>query len=52
MKEGEILKIMAERSLETAKDLYKKEYYDLCAFNIEQAVQLKLIVCLNLLKIY
>jgi len=40
MKEGEILKIMAERFLETAKDLYKKEYYDLCAFNIEQAVQL------------
>jgi HEPN domain-containing protein len=40
MKEGEILKIRAERFLETARDLYKKEYYDLCAFNIEQAVQL------------
>jgi len=40
MKEGEILKIRAQRFLETAKDLYKKEYYDLCAFNIEQAVQL------------
>ncbi len=40
MREGEILKIIAERFLETARDLYKKEYYDLCAFNIEQAVQL------------
>jgi HEPN domain-containing protein len=40
MKEGEILKIRAEKFLETARDLYKKEYYDLCAFNIEQAVQL------------
>jgi HEPN domain-containing protein len=40
MREGEILKIRAERFLETARDLYKKEYYDLCAFNIEQAVQL------------
>ncbi len=40
MKEGEILKIRAERFLETARDLYKKEYYDLCAFNIEQAVRL------------
>ena len=40
MKEGEILKIRAERFLETARDLYKKEYYDLCAFNIEQAIQL------------
>jgi HEPN domain-containing protein len=40
MREGEILKIKAERFLETARDLYKKEYYDLCAFNIEQAVQL------------
>jgi len=29
MKEGEILKIRAQRFLETAKDLYKKEYYDL-----------------------
>jgi HEPN domain-containing protein len=40
MREGEILKIIAERFLETARDLYKKEYYDLCSFNIEQAVQL------------
>jgi HEPN domain-containing protein len=40
VKEGEILKIRAERFLETARDLYKKEYYDLCAFNIEQSVQL------------
>jgi HEPN domain-containing protein len=40
MREGEILKIRAERFLETARDLYKKEYYDLCSFNIEQAVQL------------
>ncbi len=40
MREGEILKIRAERFLETARDLYEKEYYDLCAFNIEQAVQL------------
>lgn len=40
MKEGEILKIRAERFLETARNLYQKEYYDLCAFNIEQAVQL------------
>ena len=40
MREGEILKIRAKRFLETARDLYKKEYYDLCAFNIEQAVQL------------
>jgi len=40
VREGEILKIRAERFLETARDLYKKEYYDLCAFNIEQAVQL------------
>jgi HEPN domain-containing protein len=40
VKEGEILKIRAERFLETARDLYKKEYYDLCAFNIEQAIQL------------
>jgi hypothetical protein len=29
MKEKEILKIRAERFLEIAKDLYKKEYYDL-----------------------
>ncbi len=40
MKEGEVLKIRAERFLENAKYLYKKKYYDLCAFNIEQAVQL------------
>lgn len=40
MKNGEILKIRAERFLETARDLQKKGYYDLCAFNIEQAVQL------------
>jgi HEPN domain-containing protein len=40
VKEGEILKIRAERFLETARDLYKKEYYDLCAFNIKQAVKL------------
>ena len=42
MKEGEILKIRSERFLETAKDLYEKGYYDLAAFNIEQAVQLYL----------
>ena len=42
MKEGEILKIRSERFLETAQDLYKKGYYDLAAFNIEQAVQLYL----------
>jgi len=40
VKEGEILKIRAERFLKTARDLYKKEYYDICAFNIEQAIQL------------
>jgi HEPN domain-containing protein len=40
VKEGEVLKIRAERFLETARDLFKKGYYDLCAFNIEQAIQL------------
>ncbi|MEM4368509.1 MAG: HEPN domain-containing protein [Candidatus Anstonellales archaeon] len=39
---GEFLKIRADRFLETAKDLYNKGYYDLCSFNIEQAVQLYL----------
>jgi HEPN domain-containing protein len=37
---SEVLKIRGERFLETAKELYKKEYFDLCAFNLEQAVQL------------
>ncbi len=42
MKEGEILKIRAERFLELAKEAYKKGFYDLTAFHIEQAVQLYL----------
>lgn len=37
---GEFLKEKAEKFLETAKELYKKEYYDLCSFNIEEATQL------------
>lgn len=39
---GEFLKIRADRFLETAKELYNKQYYDLCSFNIEQVVQLYL----------
>jgi HEPN domain-containing protein len=39
---GEFLKTKADRFLETAKELYKKEYFDLSSFNIEQAVQLYL----------
>lgn len=37
---SEVLKERAERFLENAKDLFKKEYYDLCAFNLEQSAQL------------
>jgi len=37
---SEILKIRAERFLDTAKHQYQKGYFDLCAFSLEQAVQL------------
>lgn len=42
MKEGEILKIRAQRFLELAKESYKKEFYDLSAFHIEQSTRLYL----------
>jgi len=37
---GNFLKDKAERFLENAYELFKKEQYDLCAFNVEQAIQL------------
>jgi len=40
VKKGEFLKDKAERFLENAYELFQKEQYDLCAFNVEQAVQL------------
>lgn len=39
---SKFLKIKADRFLETAKEIHSKEYYDLCSFSIEQAVQLYL----------
>ena len=40
VRKGEFLKDKAERFLENAYELFQKEQYDLCAFNVEQAVQL------------
>lgn len=37
---GDFLKEKADRFFETALHLYSKEYYDLSAFNLEQAIQL------------
>ncbi len=37
---GEILKERGEKFLEAANYFYQKGYYDICTFNLEQAVQL------------
>jgi HEPN domain-containing protein len=40
IKEGEILKIREQRFFRIGKEVYKKEFYDLNAFHIEQSIQL------------